>query len=685
MPQPNDALHIVTDASVKEKGIAATLYILRDGKTSIAGFYSAKLKKHQQGWLPCEIEALSIGAAVKHFAPFIIQSKHPVQVLMDSKPCVQAHSKLLRCKFSASTRVTSFLSICSHYQVSVSHIAGPKNIPSDYGSRHPMSCPESSCQICKFASEMEESVVYSLSVQDVIDGSFGMPFANRIAWLATQREGPDLRRVYAHLSQGNRPSKRDLKIQDVKRYLQRVTIDSAGLLVVVSGAPFRTATQRIVVSRSVLHGLVTAVHLRFNHPTPYQMQQVMARYFYALDMEGAIKTTCSSWHHCNSLKYIPPPLVPQSSCNPPDIIGSSFALDVMHRAGQCILILRETVSSYAVTRLFDNEQHQTFRDAILSLVIEMRSCCRLLRFGLTMLLVWRPWSQTQSLSPMISSLCSARQRMSTKTLWQNMQWSNWGWNVCIFALKVVRLQWLHSPWQQPIWIAVFVIMVCQPRKCGLGVIRWLATNWPWTIAKLSSNSTVNALWTMVLVRYPNLKAKVSTLYPIYKSLIRCTLWVMVTNPRPVRSTWSLTCAQIICVWWGKSQFRSRSYKVKMCELYPVVPTTLLQHPEDTVRGLDNRQQAPLLSFCVPAPVLPFPSPRDNHAHTMPHGPPLPLSDLVIPPLPPSPCACDQPPPTCRPPDPPPPPVPLETELHHSGKEETLPTTRVQRNHHPPKW
>ena len=70
---------------------------------------------------------------------------------------------------------------------------------------------------------------------------------------------------------------------------------------------------------------------------------------------------------------------------------------------------------------------------------------------------------------------------------------------------------------------------------------------------------------------------------------------------------------------------------------------------------------------------------------MPYGPPLPPSDLVIPPLPPSPGACDQPPPTCRPADPPPPPVPLETESHHSGKEKTLPTTRVPRNRHPPKW
>ena len=166
---------------------------------------------------------------MKHFAPFIIQSTHPVQGLTDSEPCVQAHSKLLRGEFSASAHVTSFLSICSRYRVSVSHITGSKNIPSGYASRHPMSCPESSCQICKFVSEMEESVVYSLSVQDVIGGSSRMPFANRIAWLATQRECPDLRRVHTHLSQGTRPSKRDVKIQVVKRYLQRVTIASNGL------------------------------------------------------------------------------------------------------------------------------------------------------------------------------------------------------------------------------------------------------------------------------------------------------------------------------------------------------------------------------------------------------------------------------------------------------------------------
>ena len=90
LPRPSDTLWIVTDGSVTKRGLGATLYVTRDSHLYLAGFYSAKLRKHQVTWLPCEVEALSIAAAVKHFSPFIIQSQQPTTVLTDSKPCVQA-------------------------------------------------------------------------------------------------------------------------------------------------------------------------------------------------------------------------------------------------------------------------------------------------------------------------------------------------------------------------------------------------------------------------------------------------------------------------------------------------------------------------------------------------------------------------------------------------------------------
>ena len=88
LPKPDDQLWIVTDAAVKRPGIAATLYISQGDKLALTGFFSAKLRSHQLSWLPCEVEALAIGVAVKHFSPYIIQSKHKACVLTDSKPCV---------------------------------------------------------------------------------------------------------------------------------------------------------------------------------------------------------------------------------------------------------------------------------------------------------------------------------------------------------------------------------------------------------------------------------------------------------------------------------------------------------------------------------------------------------------------------------------------------------------------
>ena len=92
LPCPGDQLWIVTDGSVKKEGIGATLYITRDGVSHIAGFFSAKLRGRQVTWLPCEIEALSIAVATKHFSPYIIQSFLQIanHVYKLSKSCVEA-------------------------------------------------------------------------------------------------------------------------------------------------------------------------------------------------------------------------------------------------------------------------------------------------------------------------------------------------------------------------------------------------------------------------------------------------------------------------------------------------------------------------------------------------------------------------------------------------------------------
>jgi len=51
-----------------------------------------------------QVETLRIGAEIKHFAPFIIQSSHAIEILTDNRPCEAA------ILVSATARVDRFAS-----------------------------------------------------------------------------------------------------------------------------------------------------------------------------------------------------------------------------------------------------------------------------------------------------------------------------------------------------------------------------------------------------------------------------------------------------------------------------------------------------------------------------------------------------------------------------------------------
>ena len=134
---------------------------------------------------------------------------------------------------------------------------------------------------------------------------FLCPLTNRTVWLATQQECPDLRRTHSHLTQGTRPSKKITHLPDVKRYLKSVVVATDGLLIVKLDQPFHPVRERIVVPRAIIHGLLTAVHLRFNHPSKFQMKQLITRYFFALDLDKSIQLVVDNCHHCSSHKHQP--------------------------------------------------------------------------------------------------------------------------------------------------------------------------------------------------------------------------------------------------------------------------------------------------------------------------------------------------------------------------------------------
>ena len=371
IPQPDDHLWIVTDGAEKLPGIGSTLYVQRNRSLKIAGYFSAKLKERQISWIPCEIEALSIAVSLLHFSPYIVQSKHQVSVLTDSQPCVQAHQRLLRGNFSHSNRLTTFLSAASRFNAQLQHLDGSTNVPSDFQSRNAAECLNTSCQICSFVDDLQSASVLKINIDDITVGTSKMPFVNQPAWISLQANCPDLQRCHAHLKQGTRPSMKLTKIKGTKRYIQNCTISRDGLLVVPHKEAFAPVKERIVVPRKVLPGLLTALHIKLVHPTQFQLKQIFSRYFFALDIDSALRATCENCHTCFSLKKIDHTslAVPSTTSDPPPAIGLSFAGDVLRREKQFILVLRESVTSYTLACIIDSEDHINLRNGLIQLCV----------------------------------------------------------------------------------------------------------------------------------------------------------------------------------------------------------------------------------------------------------------------------------------------------------------------------
>ncbi|CAG2236610.1 unnamed protein product [Mytilus edulis] len=175
--------HLVQEGVVAK--IADDLYCGGNSPEELlTNWKDAKLRQAQRQWLPCEIEALSIAASIKHFSPYIIPSLSTACVLTDSKPCVQAFEKLCRGEFSSSPRVSTYLSTASRFQVSIRHVSGLAILPSDYSSRNAPNCDNPACQICNFIHLQEECVVRHVTTADILNGTVKLPFTSRTAWLS---------------------------------------------------------------------------------------------------------------------------------------------------------------------------------------------------------------------------------------------------------------------------------------------------------------------------------------------------------------------------------------------------------------------------------------------------------------------------------------------------------------------
>ena len=185
-----------------------------------------------------------------------------------------------------------------------------------------------------------------------------------------------LRRVSQCLKSGTTPSKNEHGIGNIKKYLQHVRLSSNppdNLLIVPDCHPFQPASQRIVVPKTMIHGLLTALHLKLGHPSKDQLRKAFNRGFFALNIDKACDETFKSCHQCMSLIKVPSTFIEQSTSEAPEFIGSRFSTDIIKREGQKILTVRENITSYTDALIIPSETSKDIQEGLVKIISKMKS------------------------------------------------------------------------------------------------------------------------------------------------------------------------------------------------------------------------------------------------------------------------------------------------------------------------
>ena len=409
LPARNEQLYLLPDAAVKFPGIGFVLAVKRDEKFLPVFFMGFKLKQYHRLWYPCEQEALGVAVAVEKCSYFITQNKNRTIVGVDSKPVVEAYNLMKAGKFSSSSRMQSFLHCINRFPITIQHISGKfkANILADYVSRNPPKCSEpQKCQMCIFIEEKSTailcnvnidqsgqqdsldipvqnvtfqgyqvpSLLANVSLNDLIQGTADIPFGNRMAWKRLQLDDKQCANAIQHIKSSQPLPKKGSQHNDARNYFANASLSKPDDLLVVRTSVTHQSRpkERIVIPKPFVPAVVDQIHHSMSCPSEYQMNKIMDRYFYGINMRRAIMNTKLNCYSCRSRLTVPEKLVKFNPVSQPKHPGELFNADIIQRSAQNILVARDLFSCLTVTTIVPSQSAEDIKDGIVTIIQPVR-------------------------------------------------------------------------------------------------------------------------------------------------------------------------------------------------------------------------------------------------------------------------------------------------------------------------
>ena len=381
LPTPDDQLVLQTDAS--KKGLGHILFAIKNAKKHPVRIHSVKLPDKCRNWCPCEVEGLGLAVGIDKEYDLIRESKLPLIIESDSKPVDEALKLINQGKFSTSARMSSILTNMNRTPIKSRHISGKAmlNPIADLQSRTPPICTSEFCSVRKFLQQTTDSILEDGPKLGALTINAEGQYANRNSWNEAQKANQACRETKKLLSSGKPPPKPVGKYageywNDIRRYYRECSIASDGLLVVKSEAEAisgNISREKIVIPKPLVPALLYHLHNnRDQHPTRSQQKAQFQRQFFAINLEKNLDLLYSNCYKCSILEKIPKEAIRNESQTDVDRPQVQFHVDVIKRAKQNILIVRDHFSSYQDALLIQSEKATDLKEGIITLTSTMR-------------------------------------------------------------------------------------------------------------------------------------------------------------------------------------------------------------------------------------------------------------------------------------------------------------------------
>ena len=327
-----------------------------------------------QNWTPCELEAFAQSKALDENAIYIRESEHPVICLTDNIAVVEASKKIKRGLYSASPRLQTLITATQRYNAEFRHISGklPTDLinVADFASRNPVECKEENCKVCHMSREPDMSfcTIRSLEISQ-------LPISSRKAWKEIQESCEDLRLAAGHLAAGTKIKNTKRGKRDSRLIINKGVISKDGLLVINETLPMEIKpVELIVVPRDYSVSIVTLLHndSTNNHPSIHQMNEILKRRFFIFNRERIVREVHNNCLKCTANKKIKMEITSLENQTKPDSPGTRCNADVLIRNKQKILVLRDNLTSFTLTKIIQSEQKEDLKTGLISLLYTIK-------------------------------------------------------------------------------------------------------------------------------------------------------------------------------------------------------------------------------------------------------------------------------------------------------------------------